>query len=447
MSIRINTLFKRAGLNRKIGMGALLFGAVAGLVFNYRINLPEGAVQGAYQELEEVFSEISVDRKWVLIGDEFSAEEKTVTLKAVLTPEAEPVRPMPDLTYEIAGTPKTGTFNRDSDGKFTARVSVADLAPGKYAVFAKTSLNGTEFASDSAEFNVSYPLYVAWTLDWEGYDVKPEYLDAIDSIAGRHGTPITHFFNPRIYTSSAISDSRAEYLTSWVIERSRSRGDEIGLHLHMFPDMVRAAGVEPRFSPNWGSSLKDGYDILTSAYTYAETVKLLKWSKNIFAEKGLGTPVSFRAGGWYADEETLRAVQDAGFKLDSSGRTAYRFGTNGVAGPWNLPADAQPYRPSAADQNSSASPALNVWEFPNSGADSWAYSADQMYARFTANFSGDPLNAKRVVTYLSHPEWFHVDNPKIEELYGRIDRFLNSRDAGPVVYITLDQAYQIWSSE
>ena len=447
MDISLNARLKKAGLNRKIITGALLFSAIIGFAFNYQNTLQEGTVIGAYQEIEQVFAEISASRKWVLIGDELSAREKTITVEVALAAEAEELFSASDLTYEISETPKTGTFNRSADGKFFAQVSVADLKPGEYAVVAKTQRNGNEFTSEEVNFNVSYPLYVAWTLDWEGYDVKPEYLDAIDKIADQHGTPITHFFNPRIYTSSAISEARAEYLTSWVIERNRTRGDEIALHLHMFPDMVKAAGVEPRYSPNWGSTLKDGYDILTSAYTYEETVQLLNWSRDIFAQEGLGTPISFRAGGWFADEETLRAVQDTGFKLDSSGRTKYQFGTNGIAGPWNLAETAQPYQPSVRDQNSVQSPTLDIWEFPNSGADSWAYREDQMYARFTAHFSGSPLGEKRVVTYLSHPEWFHVDNPKIEGLYTKIDRFLNSQDTGPVVYITLDQAYQIWSSE
>ncbi|MDP2735302.1 MAG: hypothetical protein Q8P12_03785 [bacterium] len=129
MDISLNARLKKAGLNRKIITGALLFGAIIGFAFNYQNTLQEGTVIGAYQEIEQVFAEISASRKWVLIGDEFSAREKTITVEVALSPEAEALFSASDLTYEISGTPKTGTFNRSADGKFFAQVSVADLKP------------------------------------------------------------------------------------------------------------------------------------------------------------------------------------------------------------------------------------------------------------------------------------------------------------------------------
>lgn len=400
-----------------------------------------GTVAEAASNPEQIFAQVSVDRHWILLGSEFTFKQKSLPFQVELSPEFAGA----PLSYAISGTDLQGRMIGDGNGRYSAEIFVGNLNPGRYAVSAQVESGSETVSSQEVEFNVSYPLYVTWTMDWEGYDVKQEYLDEIDKIADGHGTPITHFFNPRIYVASEISPQRADYLTSWVIARRERRGDEIGLHLHMFEDMVRAAGVTPRQSPDWGSTLKEGYDTLTSAYTYEETMKLINWSQKIFAERGLGTPISFRAGGWFADGETLRALQDTGFALDSSGRTPDQAITTNIDGLWNLKAATNPYQPNVNDQNSAQAPHLDLWEFPNNGADSWAYSEDQMYARFNTNFTGAPLKEKQAVTFLSHPHWFNRDNPKIEGLYTRVDRFLNSRDGGPVVYITLGQAYQIWA--
>uniref|UniRef100_A0A832DUR6 Uncharacterized protein n=1 Tax=candidate division WWE3 bacterium TaxID=2053526 RepID=A0A832DUR6_UNCKA len=389
---------------------------------------------------EQIFAQVSADRRWILLGEEFTFKQKSLPFRVELSPEFADT----PLNYAVSGTDLSGRMVKDGVNRYFAEIFVGTLKPGRYAVSAQARSSAGTFTSPAVEFYVSYPLYVAWTLDWEGYDVPQNYLNMIEEISQNHGVPITHFFNPRLYTSPDISAAQAQYLTDWVKNRE-NQGDVIGLHLHMFPDLVSAAGVAPRTSPNWGSWKTDGYDVLTSAYTYEETVKLLDWSKGTFARKGLGIPVMFRAGGWFADEETLQALAETGFALDSSGRTKYTFGENGIAGPWDLLATTRPYQLNAEDQNIVNSPTLNLWEFPNNGADSWAYSTEQLLERFQSNFSGAPLAEKQVVTYLSHPEWFSKDQPKIEALFAAIDSYRNRVDGGPVIYITLGQAYQIWA--
>ena len=423
----------------------LVAGSYLGTQFWNAQEKPTTIVKAAF-ESEQVFAQVSANREWVLLGDEFTFRQKSIAFTVELSPEFSAAANSDiSLSYSIPSTEKGGEMLREGTNRFSAEIFVGDLKPGSYTVVARVESPSGNFISQEVGFVVSYPLYVTWTLDWEGYDVKEDYLNAIDAIADKHGIPVTHFFNPRIYTSSAISKSRADYLTSWVIERKNSRGDEIGLHMHMFPDMVSAAGVIPHYEPAWGSTLKDGYDILASNYSYSDTVKMLEWSKKIFSQKGLGTPISFRAGGWFADEATLRAVQDTGFGLDSSGRTKYTFGENGVAGHWDLSATTHPYQLNAKNQNLIGSPTMDLWEFPDNGADSWAYSTEQLIDRFQANYSGKPLSDKQVVTYLSHPEWFWKDKPKIEALFTKLGKSANSADRGPVIYITLEKAYQIWA--
>lgn len=125
------------------------------------------------------------------------------------------------------------------------------------------------------EFKVSYPLYATWTMDWEGMDVKDEYLEYINTIATNNEMPITHYFNPRIYISSVVSRARRNFLTNWVKDRKSKYGDEISMHLHMHNDFVKAAGVEPRSGPTWGG-FHNGYDVPTSVYPPEEFEKFLQ---------------------------------------------------------------------------------------------------------------------------------------------------------------------------
>lgn len=402
-------------------------------------------------EASDLFETITVNRDWFLLGGQFTESERSVRLEVTMDEEFADNFEDVDykITYEVDGVDDSGDFEKaeSNDLAYVAHIDMSDFSPKTYIARAVIETDCADFASEGVAFNVSYPVYVSWTFDWEGYDIKDQHLNDIDTISRNHSIPLTHFYNPRIYTNPAISEARRNYFTEWVKSRAENEGHSIELHLHMFPDMVEAAGVEPQTEPAWGWNTHDGYDILVMGYSYTDMVKILNWSKNMFASKGLGTPIGFRAGGWFADEGTLKAIQDTGFGYDSSGRTNFTIGTNNAVSPWYLETTTQPYQPSLSDQNSSAAPTFTVWEFPNNGGDSWAFSKDEMLQRFRDNYSGGiNQNDKVMVTYLSHPEWFYEDKPKMEGLFDEISKYKYSSDSGPVIYINLDDAYNIWTS-
>ena len=115
-----------------------------------------------------------------------------------------------------------------------------------------------------------------------------------------------------------------------------------------------------------------------------------------------------------------------------------------IAWRWDLSSTTQPYKPNIYNENSADAPTFNIWEFPNNGGDSWAYSDAQMIQRFNDNYNGKALSSKKMMNYISHPHWFNVDKPKLENLFSYINENTNRDDKGPVIYVTLDQAYKIW---
>ncbi len=415
----------------------------------FKINPPPNSWSNTYKVLITTESEISypilgrLNRLWALKGDGFTKTNDDL----VYTLQIRDISLVnPRIAYKIIGVRGERELEKTSENTWEAKVNLENFLPGSYQIETQIFDEENIYKSQKTGFYLSYPLYVTWTIDWEGYDVSDVYLSTMANISERHGIKMTHLFNPRIYTTETISSFRKDYLTKWVKERYEEFGEEIGLHLHMFYDFIKSAGITPKKEPNWGDS-GDGYGALTANYNTQEMITILNFAKKLFKDNGLKEPLSFRTGGWFASIETLRALEETGFLLDSSGRTEYSFGPNKLKGFWNLSSTTQPYHPSVSNQNfNSPEPTLGLWEIPNNGADSYWFSGEDMIQRFKDNFAGEPLLEKRQVTYLSHPHWFNQDEQsRIEAVFNYINQFLYSKDLGPLKYVTLSDVYEAWS--
>lgn len=437
---------------------------------NFQADLPENNANNNFAQLDLINSIVSAERKsqlsidinrtWVLKGLKDDVEQKlqiTVNINSAPFSSTQTV----DYRYRILNSKIEGKLFTDQDGKYYANIDVSELDSDIYHIQAVAQSSNDQVLSPKRSFIVSNPLFVTWTMDWEGLDARNDFLSAMARIANQYDIPISHYFNPRIYL--ALPPSRAKFLTDWVKTRANQNGDSIDLHLHMFYDMARASGVNPTETefrdtngniirteprPRWGSPNTEGYDVIMTSYTEEETMKVLDWALRQFQAQNLPEPKGFRAGGWYLDLENMRALENKDFKFDSSGRTSFIWGANRLTNPWNLKSITQPYYPSRTNQNSSNPPPnFNVLQFPNNGADSYSFSADQMIQRFEDNYDGTYLEQKRIVTYLSHPHWFNIDESKLDKLFTHIGNHLYKNDQGPVVYIDMDDAYYYWTEQ
>ena len=381
-----------------------------------------------------------IDRKWFLKGDDLPPAYRNISAKVDVNPEYKYEDRA--MQYSVLNTKLTQQAVIVKQNAANFNLDVSTLEPGTYKLSIKIDTYEENF-----EFKVSYPLYATWTMDWEGYDVKDEYLAMMDKHANDNGMPITHFFNPRIYVTSTIPKARSKYLTDWVKARKLSRGDEISMHLHMHYDFVEMAGVTRRTEVSWNTPSNDGYEVLTANYTPEEFEKIVSLGLQKFKENGLENPVGYRAGGWFMNLDNLKVLPKLGFKYDSSGRDAYVFGKNKIKGFWNLKATTQPYKISQNNQNSSTPPTIDLWEFPDNGADSTNQQTSVAIGKFNENFKGDPLKQKQVITFLSHPHWFNTDNPRMEELFKYLDQFKAEKGNGPVVYTTLEKSYEVYTGK
>jgi hypothetical protein len=400
--------------------------------------VPVATVTEIIESLNSVFN-ISVGRKWYLKGSNLPQEYKVLNASVKVNPTFELEERVAYAEVENNNALKSTALVKNNET--TVIFDVSALNPGVH--FLKVRIDDYESVYP---FYVSYPLYATWTMDWEGYDVKDEYLNNLDELANDNGMPITHFFNPRIYINNSMSPSRRTFLTNWVKDRKALRGDEISMHLHMHYDFIEAAGLERRIEPSWGGS-DDGYDVLTAAYPPEEFSVILDFALQKFRNNNLPTPVGYRAGGWFVNLDNLKVLPEKGFKYDSSGREYYIFGRNAVRGFWNLRSTTKPYKISANDQNSNRPPTINLWQFPNNGADSTNLKETEMIKRLNDNFNGQPLNDKQVITFLSHPHWFNQDYPRMKALFAEMNQYKAENDGGPVIYITLEEAYSIYNTQ
>jgi hypothetical protein len=436
----------------------------------------------------------SSSRKWVLLTEEFSQFRDFTYALDIRKDIAYVSQPR----YEVLGTDITGSFGTAKDSKFEIDIDLSSLDPGLYQIRSFVNgLNETEFQSNKVDLIISAPLYIAYTMDWEGYDTSDKTLALMEKFSNDYGVVVTQFWNPRIYVTTSISKHRVDFLTTWIKLREKM-GDEIGMHLHMHYDMLQAAGIDSKTTPRWDSNRPDtGSDVPFFIYSYEESVQLLNWGLDMFEKQGFRKPISFRAGGWMSSLENLKAVKDVGFLIDSSGRTKYSLGTDKfvevvkemdvikdyelkfetdvhldissteevvgiseenqddvdlgvetiqieykVDGHWDLSVTTYPYNISSVDINKSGPPYLGLWEFPNNGADSWRYDSAELIRRFRENLKDDILQKPQVLTYISHPHAFEIDIKKLEPTYDYIEQYKALDDRGPVIFTTLEKAFR-----
>jgi peptidoglycan/xylan/chitin deacetylase (PgdA/CDA1 family) len=384
--------------------------------------------------------DIDISRKWVLRGGNTVAPSFK-TSKVSLKQPANRLLSSANLTVFDKNTKIVQNIPmvKELDNSFSQDVNVNALDYGDYTVQVTAMIDGVLEYSPKQKIHISQPLYVNWSIDWEGDDVQEKWLQMLDALANENKVPVTHYFNPRIYVGGPSSD-RAKYLTNWVLNRRAKHGDEIGLHLHMWYDMVKAAGLTEKREPNWAGGAT-GHDVASTAYTAEEFDQLITWSLKQFSDHGLPKPTVYRAGGWQINVDQLKILVKYGFKADSSGREYVKFGTKQYPVPWNLYPTTRPFKPSINNINATGKDLIGIWQFPNNGDNSSNYGPDskKILDNFKLNYNGDALKDKQTFVILSHMQYFNNDEPVMKRVFAELNKSLASSDSGPIIYTTIEK--------
>lgn len=416
-----------------------------------------GAIEKDITQSNDIFHPISgkVNRTWFLKNSLGTKLLDNLVFEINLNDVT--ISPNSLVTYKIEGTNIAGDMNKINDKTYSINSNISSLKNGQYSIQAKIvdiDNNLKIISTYSVPFYISFPLYVTWSMDWDGWGVAQYDLNTMNSISSKYGMPIVQLFNPRIYlpiekqTGSVpkVTKESADYLTSWVLNRQKNNGDEIGLHVHMFADMVKEAGVEPRSVFASGAMYGDS---LTNAYSQIELETIFDWGLAQFEANRLPSPITYRSGGWFSGPQVLKAAQNVGILIDTTGRTSGPINPSipsSTKVPWSLTSTTRPYQPSVNDINKWEGSRLKIWEFPNNGADSYWFSKEDLIKRFQDNYQTNGIMTyPQVLTYLTHPHWITSrDAPKLRALFDFINNFKYSNDSGPVVYSTLEKIFKEW---
>ena len=379
-------------------------------------------------------------RRWYTMPDGFVTEDQ-VFVGVRMGADAAPGEPRARLRATGASAPLTFMVAPTVGPQWSGSVGIRGVPPGEQTIDIVVRMrDGTDRVVTSTTFMLSQPIYVVWTLDFEGDAATNEALDNTYLINRSYFAPMTIMWNPRVWTTADVSPARAEVMRQWTMNIAAAGNAEIALHIHAWTDFVRAAGVTPRTSPSWAGR-GDGYDVPLTAFDEAETAKLLDYALRLMAEHGMPRPTSFRAGGLFANAANLRAIAAAGFTTDASATPAGPFGS--LTLPWTLAKDAQPYRPSRTDANATGD--LPLLEVPNNAGNTYGYTASSIQRIVNDDLAmlppvGTPTSIRRALTFVSHPATIDAtERAAIEKLFAAFEPYRWDRDKGPLRFVTLSQ--------
>lgn len=165
-------------------------------------------------------------------------------------------------------------------------------------------------------------LYLMLSVDWEGDTLREKNLQALQDFNAKYPNyPVIHFLNAAYYSKNwSLTDDE---ITS-AIQSTVKNNDEVGLHIHSWENLVRAAGVSYRNSPGFWSEQsrprgnERGDDVPLNAYTETEILKIIQFSLSKLKAQGFSDIHSFRGGGWISGARVQSALLQAGISIDSS---------------------------------------------------------------------------------------------------------------------------------
>lgn len=391
-------------------------------------------------------------RGWYLIGDDLTPGHDTLTMR-VLPPGGTDY-----IDAWVAGGAGI-RLELGDDRLFHLEADLSALPPGEHEVLLAADGAATAFAR--VTFMRSHPLYFQFTTDWDFSDPSQETLDWQDQLNDRHpGVQITNFVGPYTFTDPEISDTREQELVDWLKAQRDEHGDEIALHIHPYCNFVEYAGLTCNTDDSTVYATDaTGYTVTCESYGYDNFKTLLEAADGLFEERGLGKPTTFRAGGWTATIETLRALADTGYVADTSANNWARMEEwqrpfdSSTLYEWNMEHWApigdtsQPYYPNTADVLSPDAPTLAILEVPDNAIMVDYVTVEEMVEIFHANWpEGTALAQPTSFMMGYHPsENFSAEEQnRIDGILDHADQFLAEHGDGPVVYALLRDMPRVW---
>ncbi|HVV88059.1 MAG TPA: hypothetical protein VHE35_33695 [Kofleriaceae bacterium] len=389
--------------------------------------------------------------RWNLIGNPLTPGQDTLAID-IAAPQGTEV-----VDAWVAGGPGQ-RLTAGADGHFTGDLDIGALGPGEHELLFAADGDRTAFAR--ATFLRTHPLYFLMSTDWDFPDPGANALDVHDRLRADHpNVRYTMFVGPYTFTDPDITEARRAEIVTWLTDHRDQQHDELGLHIHPWCNFVVAAGLTCITDQSTVYQTDTtGYTIKLEAYGEAGLETLLDKAREIFDERGLGKPITFRAGGWTASIDNLKALAAKEFVADTSALNwpyieEWTRPSVTELWTWNMTNwsqindTSQPYYPNVVDKQSGAAPNLPILEVPDNGVMVDYVTVDEMKSILAANWDGATPLAKPTTFMMGfHPsQQFSLDEEhRLDGILDHADQFQAANHAGPIVYEVLKDLPAVW---
>jgi hypothetical protein len=181
---------------------------------------------------------------------------------------------------------------------------------------------GLSAANETEPVPVAPTITVYITVDWEGWSLDEENLDAMRGFRSRHPQiPMLHLLNPVYFLRPGAEAKKIKAQ----IDSTLLPIDTQGLHLHGWKLLMQRCEIPYQTAPSFADADEHcpgkecGYTVsLEHAYSTTELTRLIACSSELLVTQGFERPRHFRAGGWQSGPKLAAALQANGFVWDSS---------------------------------------------------------------------------------------------------------------------------------
>lgn len=158
-------------------------------------------------------------------------------------------------------------------------------------------------------------LFVSITVDWEGEHLRDVHdlqatRAAIQASLGAR-VPFTHYICPTYWLGARRGADPAPVLRGLI-----PKGDEIGLHVHCWRELIDFAGLRFRPAPDWNRD-GTGHGVPLGAYG-ADVATILACARRLLQTRLGATVHGFRCGGAMTSDSVYEALMALGFTYDCS---------------------------------------------------------------------------------------------------------------------------------
>ena len=257
------------------------------------------------------------------------------------------------------------------------------------------------------------------------------------NLLNKYGAKSTFFLSTNCFSAKNVDLARIKKQLKLLLKENH----EIGLHVHPDSDLALQISLKERFQ--YASS---------KFYNYDKINEFIKTSGKLIKDNFNINPTSFRWGNWALNNDAVKALQNNGFKVDSSATPGIKGHLNdGMHYDWSKTGEHYPWKLSLKDYQNTKNQDSKVFEIPIAtfGFMGKTLRADPVYSELLkAAFDyyykyADRSKKPFVFVVISHSiESTHEDGSITQVIKDTEEFIRHAKQFADVEFVTIDECYK-----